>query len=238
MLVNRFLLRDDPPTDAACNKKYCLATDDIPTPAIASVEPSKVLSTGGDIITLELTSFPAVERPDEIEIVVGGDADGLHAEVTSVTILDYLGLESTVQVSFAAPVAPAGPGLTAVEVSLKFRTQKAGFTFMIEYVRPISGPIQVLSSSPTSIFSGADNLNSEIRVEMNNVPALVGAVSEATTKSKLILEIRRAEGVVVFTSTASTIHEWTYDSTRAVLRYQARCLQAHTRFASGMRLQV
>ena len=215
-LVNSLLLQEDPPTIAACDVKYCLAAEEVPAPFLESVEPSWATSVGGDTVSLRLTGFPAVGTPEQVNVVVGGESDGLRAEVASVQVLDYGGLESTVEVSFVAPPAPAGPGLTDVQVWVNFGARRSEVTFTLVYVRPVSGPLQVRFYAPTSMFSNGDQIATEIKVEMTNVPALSVDAGDPSARNKLLLEIRSAVGAVVIPArAATTIHEWTYEVTKA-----------------------
>jgi hypothetical protein len=170
--TNDVKLAKHPPTSSVCDRKYCLAMEEIPTPFLVAVQPTEALTTGGTSITVIFTGFPAVEDTGFVEIRIGKETNGLVTSPENIRVL-ALGVDSEmnskVELDFVAPYAPMGPGHVTVVVSVRYGAHRAQAPFELLYVRPISGPVQISYYTPKSAFVGAERLVSAITVEMTNI---------------------------------------------------------------------
>jgi hypothetical protein len=170
--TNDVRLAEHPPTSSVCDRKYCLAMEEIPTPFLVAVQPTEALTTGGTSITVILTGFPAVTDTGLVEIRIGKETNSLITSPENIQVLAFggdSGMNSKVELDFVAPYAPMGPGHVTVVVSVRYGAHRAQAPFELLYVRPISGPVQISYYTPKSAFLGAERLGSAITVEMTNI---------------------------------------------------------------------
>ena len=204
MIPNYWRILQQP--SVGCTIDNCIDQNHIASPVVLSVSPSEGLTSGNNLVTLEIQDMPAFDAAD-LTVSVFGGASRIMTGVLRITQQPGSSLTSALgTVQFYTPAVPTDTDLVSFTISTSVSGIFKADKFDFEYLPIISGPPIVSLSEPSTILD-TDEL--ELYLELTNVPVVdpypassIGQVSATVNSAKADVEIvfSNREGAAIIVS--------------------------------------